>query len=73
MVQQKRFSPLYHISITFPDGKKLSKSNVNLSTLFDTYFINLDKNIKGKNYSTNDAESIMDKYSKLFENCKVVI
>lgn len=73
MIQTKRFTPIYHISIEFPDGKKLSKTNIGLQVLFNTYFINLDKNLSGKNYSLSDAESIMNKYDKLFENCKILI
>jgi len=70
---EKRLKPDYHILIEFPDGKKISKSNLLISQLFNIYFINLDKNLSVKKYSIHDADSIMNKYDELFKNCKVKI
>jgi hypothetical protein len=67
----KRETPAYAISITFPDGKKLVKTNLTLSGLFDNYFINLDSNLDSGKFL--DAESIYNKYQELFNKCKVNI
>lgn len=69
----KRVQSCYHISITFPDNKVISKTEIPLYKLLEVYFINLDNNLKGKGYKIDDAEELMQKYEKLFENCKVII
>lgn len=70
---EKRIPACYHISITFPNGKVLTKIDIPLYKLFEIYFINLNKNLEGKNYTIKDAEEIMQKYETMFQNCKVII
>lgn len=72
-VVNKREQSAYHINITFPGGKFIQKTDLSLDGLFNTYFINLNNNLAGKNYTINDAESVMEKYDNLFKDCKITI
>lgn len=69
-MKSKEYAKTYfNIRLEFPDGKKIEKSNCSMQDVFETYFINLDKQLN----KDITGEELFNKYQKYYKSKGVKI